>query len=134
MPFVCLGVLVCLGVCVCVCTAHASLRASNECFFGSRAISKSPCGVMAQPSLQELRSRKHALVAEVSDVRAATRKVQRTENGKAVRTAREWVLQKAAGGKGRLRCEALAVYVLADFAPEPVVVLMRAVGRRKIRW
>ena len=41
------------------------------------------------------------------------------------------MLQKAAGGKGRLCCEALAVYVLADFAPEPVVVLMRAAGRQR---
>ena len=86
---------------------------------------------MAQPSLQELRSRKRALDAELSNVRAATMMVQRTEDCKAARTAREWVLEKAAGGKGRLRCEALAVYVLADFAPEPVVVLMRAAGRQR---
>ena len=86
---------------------------------------------MAQLSVDEIRSRKRALAEELAAVRETHRKAQRTADGEAARKAKEWVLVRQGGAKGRLRREALAVYALSGFAPEAVVVFLRGAARQR---
>lgn len=82
---------------------------------------------MAQPSVDDLRDRKRVLSQELVSVANAVTKARRAVNCRDAAQAREWVLV------GRLRQTALAVYVLAGYAPEPVIVFLRGAGRQR-RW
>ena len=80
---------------------------------------------MSQPTVEQLRAVKLARKRELSTLCEAARKAKRTAGLAAEAKAREWVLV------GPLRETALAVHVLADYAPEPVVVLLRGAGRER---
>ena len=49
----------------------------------------------------------------------------RTATGSVARSQREWVLE------GELHSMALAVYVFARYAPDPVVVLLQGAGKQR---
>ena len=77
----------------------------------------------------EARARKRALsddiAAATAELRRARQSVREAEKRRLRREQAEWVLQ------GDVRDTALAIYVLANYAPEPCVVYLRGVGRQR---
>ena len=82
---------------------------------------------MSGGELSELRARKRKLDSDLADVRRAEANARKARWKQSLVQSRVWCLT------GRARNTALAVFMLADFAAEPVVVYLRRVGGQR-RW
>ena len=77
--------------------------------------------------MEELRHRKRALSASVAASSASIRAAKQSAAEKAKRELRQWSLEHYPS----LLYTTVAVYLLADYSPEPVVVFMRGQERKR---